>query len=142
MNIPKEYVIQRYCPGPGQEVVIFEAPPGMDVRPAEPAGPTAAPPAPEPLLPPLRTRIRNLARTAADVVIRAVETGELAAPQAVQAARLAVCERGEGLQADQTRDGSCDRWRPSDRTCSACGCHMRAKASLAASSCPLGRWKE
>ena len=59
-------------------------------------------------------------------------------PEALEA-RLAVCRAGAGLAADQTREGHCDRYRPSDDRCGSmagCGCYVGKKAPWAAAHCP------
>jgi hypothetical protein len=94
----------------------------------------------EPLLPPLGTMAGNALHAAWRAAGAAV-AGEpvLAAPE-VQAARLAVCGGAVGLTPDQTTDGHCDRWRPSDGRCSECGCYTNLARKLATKDCPLSRW--
>jgi hypothetical protein len=78
----------------------------------------------EPGLPSLANQVGNLVRTAGAVLGHAVTTGQVKASEAEQARRLAICE-------------VCPMFRPSDRRCGACGCHLSGKLALAASSCPL-----
>ena len=70
----------------------------------------------------------------------------------LEAARLAVCWGGAGLEPGQTINGHCDRYRQSDGRCGSwpddgsadpgCGCFLTKKAKLHAAKCPLDRWPE
>ena len=91
---------------------------------------------PEPPLPSLATQARNFAVAVTGHVV----AGLPEASSEAQEARRGVCERGEGLGVDQVVDGHCDRYRPSDSRCAACGCFVPAKLSWAEQRCPLGRW--
>jgi hypothetical protein len=98
---------------------------------------------PEPPLPSLAHMAGSLARTAAAVVAGVVRGEAVTLPQDAQDVRWRVCEHGEGLSDDQTRDGHCDHYRPSDRRCGGaggCGCALGRKVVLAAARCPLDRW--
>jgi hypothetical protein len=128
---------------PAEDAPPREVSETADRPPARGWGNAPAPvPPDEPPLPGLAQRAVNLAGTFGAVVTHAVTTGELTASQGVQEARWRVCRGGEGLAADQTLGGHCDRFRPSDAACSECGCNLPAKISLAAMRCPLGRWPE
>lgn len=89
----------------------------MDGRWVEPE------PDPEPELPPLAEQLGNYARSTASHVL----AGFPKADPATRAARLAACH-------------GCDRYRPSDDRCSACGCPALRKAVRLLEACPLGRW--
>lgn len=82
----------------------------------------------EPPLPsPVAVAINFTAATARDAA-----HGFARLPAEAIEARLAIC-RG------------CDRYRPSDGRCSACGCHLagvNAKAARPHERCPLERWPE
>jgi hypothetical protein len=93
-----------------------------DGRPVDPVPPPAAP-TPELPLPPLATRAANYAASTA----RHVLAGLPRADEATRAARLAACH-------------ACDRYRPSDDRCSACGCPALAKSVRLLETCPLDRW--
>lgn len=123
--------------------------PGASWRPnppPAPVGPDPPIPAPEPPLPSLARRAANLAGAAAAVVANAVATGGvLVASDATQDARRRTCQQAEGLTEEQTVDGHCNNWRPSDDYCGdadgqGCGCNLPGKRTLAARLCP--RWRE
>lgn len=80
--------------------------------------------APEPPLPPIGERLANYARAKAAHVLR----GSPEVDDATFAQRVAICE-------------TCDRFRPSDRKCSSCGCGVDSgidhKARWADQRCPL-----
>lgn len=77
----------------------------------------------EPPLPPLLSQAGRYAVAQA----RHLAAGMPEVDAATLEARLAVC-RG------------CDRYRPSDERCAACGCVLRSKAVRSIEVCPLGRW--
>jgi len=80
----------------------------------------------EPPLPSLPKRAINLAKQSA-AEAKAVINGVPAIDPEEAAARIAIC-RG------------CDHWRPSDETCSLCGCPMLKKAPWRSAVCPVGKW--
>lgn len=79
--------------------------------------------------PSIVSMVGNLARTAVDVVKTAVQTGQVAAGEALFNERMAVCN-------------VCDKFDKAQTRCTKCGCHMNAKANLLAAKCPLGLWRE
>lgn len=93
----------------------------------------------EPALPGLFAQARNFAKAVVSDVAHRRE--RLDADQV--AARLAACERGEGLPAELVEDGHCRNFRVSDRRCGGaegCGCYLDAKAQAPHWDCPLGLW--
>ena len=96
----------------------------------------------EPPLPPLTAQARNFA--AATVRDMQHQGERFAEDDPAYLARLAVCQLGAGLEPDQIQDGHCDRYRPSDGRCGACGCVLAgvvlSKARRPHELCDLGRW--
>lgn len=68
----------------------------------------------------------QLAKDVRDAAVMLAKTGQISAQQQVIDARLAIC-------------GGCDKF--DGKTCRVCGCHMKWKVALAASVCPIGKWK-
>lgn len=100
---------------------------------------TPAPPRPEPKAVPLLTKAANFA----SAVAQHVAAGMPQASAELVAARLAVCQKGEGLSPDQINGEACDHYRASDNTCggaNGCGCYLAEKSKWRDQSCPLGRW--
>lgn len=60
-----------------------------------------------------------------DIISHANKTGEVRAPQDLKEKRLAVCNECKFFNGSR---------------CEKCGCFMGIKASLIATSCPLGIW--
>jgi hypothetical protein len=94
----------------------------------------------EPPLPSVGTMASNALHAALRAAGAAVAGEPVLASPEVQAARLGVCRDAAGLAPDQTVDGHCDRWRPSDARCSECGCYTNLARKLATKDCPLSRW--
>ena len=103
----------------------------------------------EPPLPPKTEMAANLA----SAIVRAAKAVVTGQPVFVTVKerdlRWLVCLVGRGLPPDQTVDGHCDHYRPSDNRCGimpedrakrGCGCELFSKAGLATEDCPLGRW--
>lgn len=77
--------------------------------------------------PPLGSMVAGVAGAAVAAVASAVAGREVLASEATKVARLATC-------------AGCDLWRAAEGRCGSCGCITAAKAALADSRCPLGRW--
>lgn len=80
-------------------------------------------PLPEPDLPPLAVQVMNLTKSAA----RHIAAGMPEASPEEQNRRESLC-RG------------CEKYRPSDDRCAACGCYVKEKTSWQLEMCPLGKW--
>ena len=79
----------------------------------------------------------------AAAVAQHVAAGAPQAPPEVVEARLAVCQRGDGLVGNELIEGHCNHYRPSDKACGGaggCGCYVEWKATWLDQQCPLGRW--
>lgn len=106
----------------------FGVPPDFGTRcPLEPAPP---PPAlPEKPLPPMPVRLSNFGKAMLTVAKEALATGEALVDKREYVQRLAVCFSCPGKN-----------FRPSDGTCSLCGCFMKVKAWLVAMKCDANYW--
>jgi len=76
-------------------------------------------------LPSIPRQLKDVAIAMADSLAHFAVTGKLAADRAVITNRIAACEACEQFTGTRCRE---------------CGCYVHAKAALAASVCPLGRW--
>jgi len=78
-------------------------------------------------LPPLYKRGINLTKAIVRNTVHVLEGGDAyLEPEEVQL-RLDIC-------------ASCEYYRPSDHTCSECGCPLDEKAPLTAEPCPFMKW--
>lgn len=96
-------------------------------------------------LPSVVRQAANFAGTVARTTTAALHGEPVTVPDDVYQARLAVCQQAIGLPSQETLDGHCDHYRPSDGRCSACGCFLAGvvgKARIVQETCPLGRWPD
>jgi hypothetical protein len=77
----------------------------------------------DPNLPPLTTMAANLA----GAIARDLKAGRPRRTAEQVDAIIGICK-------------SCEKWRPTDRRCSLCGCYMQHKAAWATEHCKLNKW--
>ncbi len=70
---------------------------------------------------------KNLLQTSKDVARHRNKTGRTLAPTDVQKERMDICN-------------ACNYFK--DNRCKKCGCQLKAKTTLAAAKCPLGKWTQ
>ena len=106
----------------------FGVPPDFATRcPLDPAPPP--PVVLEKPLPPMPVRLSNFGKAVLTVAKEALATGEALVNKRVYVQRLAVCFSCPGKN-----------YRPSDGTCSLCGCFMKIKAWLVSMKCDADYW--
>jgi len=79
--------------------------------------------------PPYRKRALTFARSMLGVLWFFLRTGQIKSDEALAKQRLKVCRRCPYAMVEKGHP-----------TCSLCGCRLKAKASMMASTCPDGRW--
>jgi len=73
------------------------------------------------------SKLEHALKTVRDIISHAKEKGDVLAPKELKEKRVNICQ-------------SCNFYK--NGLCSVCGCIMKVKAGLIASTCPKGRWEE
>jgi hypothetical protein len=77
--------------------------------------------------PSITQQAQNLVDDTAKVIQMAIDSGQVLVSEEVKATRFAICQQ-------------CDKFNKDKNTCLLCGCRMKIKTVLAASSCPMKKW--
>ena len=86
----------------------------------------------EPEFPSLIEQGKNLTKSAIRVAKGALNGQGFLAPQDIQKARMKKCKKCECFYESAINENQ--------NRCTACGCYLTNKVSLAAAECPKGKW--